>query len=184
MKAAVIVFPGSNRDGDALHVCNKVMGWEAVGVWHESHSLGSPDLVILPGGFAYGDYLRCGAIARFSPVMEAVAKHAQGGGLTLRFGLPRASQFAGLAVLSGAFREPDGFAAGLPEDRAIPIFIAHGLYDPMVTVQRGQETLSFLEGAGYKPEYHQYEMAHEVSEEVIFDLTPWLHNVLPPAPSL
>lgn len=83
MKAAVIIFPGSNRDSDALHVCNKLLGWEAVPVWHESAQLGSPDLVILPGGFAYGDYLRCGAIARFSPVMEAVARHARGGGLTL-----------------------------------------------------------------------------------------------------
>jgi phosphoribosylformylglycinamidine synthase subunit PurQ / glutaminase len=83
MKAAVVVFPGTNRDGDALHVCNKLMGWEAVPIWHESAQLGNPDLVILPGGFAYGDYLRCGAIARFSPVMEAVARHARGGGLTL-----------------------------------------------------------------------------------------------------
>lgn len=59
------------------------MGWDVVPVWHQSASLGSPDLVILPGGFSYGDYLRCGAIARFSPVMDAVRKHADGGGLTL-----------------------------------------------------------------------------------------------------
>jgi phosphoribosylformylglycinamidine synthase len=83
MRVAVVVFPGTNRDSDALHLCNKVMGWEAIPVWHESHSLDGADLVILPGGFAHGDYLRCGAMARFSPVMEAVAKHAAGGGLTL-----------------------------------------------------------------------------------------------------
>ncbi len=83
MKVAVVVFPGSNCDHDALHVSGKVMGWDTIPVWHESHELGGADLVILPGGFSYGDYLRCGAIARFSPVMEAVARHAGKGGLTL-----------------------------------------------------------------------------------------------------
>src|SRR5436190_7585484 len=85
MKAAVIVFPGSNCDHDALHVCQAVMGWSAMPVWHESASLGGVDLVILPGGFAYGDYLRCGAIARFSPIMDAVRKHAKAGGLVAGF---------------------------------------------------------------------------------------------------
>jgi phosphoribosylformylglycinamidine synthase I len=85
MKAAVIIFPGSNCDHDAVHVCEKVMGWSVVPVWHESASLGGVDLVILPGGFAHGDYLRCGAIARFSPVMDAVRKHAKVGGLVAGF---------------------------------------------------------------------------------------------------
>ncbi|MEZ5337643.1 MAG: phosphoribosylformylglycinamidine synthase subunit PurQ [bacterium] len=83
MKAAVVIFPGSNCDHDALHACDKVMGWTTVPVWHESASLSGADLVILPGGFSYGDYLRCGAIAGRSPVMEAVKKHAANGGLTL-----------------------------------------------------------------------------------------------------
>ena len=83
MKVAVVIFPGSNCDHDALHVATEVMGWDAVPVWHESTTLGGADLVLLPGGFSYGDYLRCGAIARFSPVMEAVVKHANGGGLTM-----------------------------------------------------------------------------------------------------
>jgi phospholipase/carboxylesterase len=105
---------------------------------------------------------------------------SQGGGLTLRFGLPRPDAFAGLVVLSGAFRGDEAFREALPPRRDVPIFIAHGLYDPMVTVQRGQETLAFLEGAGYQPEYHEYEMAHEISEEVIYDLQPWVRRVLPP----
>ena len=83
MKVAVVVFPGSNCDHDALHVSGEVMGWDVIPVWHESSELGGADLVILPGGFSYGDYLRCGAIARFSPVMSAVAAHAGKGGLTL-----------------------------------------------------------------------------------------------------
>jgi phosphoribosylformylglycinamidine synthase len=66
-----------------LHAAGQIMGWDVVPVWHQSANLGSPDLVILPGGFSYGDYLRCGAIARFSPVMDALKKHAEGGGLTL-----------------------------------------------------------------------------------------------------
>lgn len=83
MKAAVVVFPGSNCDHDAVHACQDVMDWDVIEVWHESRELGGADLVILPGGFSYGDYLRCGAIARFSPVVDAIEKHAKKGGLTL-----------------------------------------------------------------------------------------------------
>lgn len=83
MKVAVVIFPGSNCDHDALHVTGQVMNWDVIPVWHESAELGGADLVILPGGFSYGDYLRCGAIARFSPIVEAVARHANRGGLTL-----------------------------------------------------------------------------------------------------
>jgi phosphoribosylformylglycinamidine synthase subunit PurQ / glutaminase len=83
MRVAVVVFPGSNCDHDAVHACRNVMGWDVIEVWHESTDLGGADLVILPGGFSYGDYLRCGAIARFSPVMDSVSAHANKGGLTL-----------------------------------------------------------------------------------------------------
>jgi len=83
MKVAVVIFPGSNCDHDALHVAEKVMRWDTVPVWHESTNLGGADLVVLPGGFSYGDYLRAGAIARFSPVMDAVVEHAQAGRLVL-----------------------------------------------------------------------------------------------------
>jgi phosphoribosylformylglycinamidine synthase I len=83
MKVAVIIFPGSNCDHDTVHACRAVMGWDVIEVWHQSHELGGAELVILPGGFSYGDYLRCGSIARFSPVMDAVAAHAGKGGLTL-----------------------------------------------------------------------------------------------------
>jgi phosphoribosylformylglycinamidine synthase I len=83
MKSAVVVFPGSNCDHDAYHVLRHVLGGEASFVWHKETSLAGYDLVVLPGGFSYGDYLRCGAIARFSPVMKAVAEHARHGGLLL-----------------------------------------------------------------------------------------------------
>jgi len=83
MKFGVIVFPGSNCDHDAWFAVNHNLGHRAEFIWHDSATLGDIDAVILPGGFAYGDYLRCGAIAKFSPVMAAVHKFAADGGLVL-----------------------------------------------------------------------------------------------------
>jgi phosphoribosylformylglycinamidine synthase I len=85
MRWGVVVFPGSNDDRDALRVAERVLGDEAVALWHKDRDLRGADCVILPGGFSYGDYLRCGAMAKFSPVMEAVARHARDGGLVLGF---------------------------------------------------------------------------------------------------
>ncbi len=83
MKAGVIVFPGSNCDHDAWYAVNNNLHGRAEFIWHDSTQLGDIDAVILPGGFSYGDYLRCGAIARFSPVMQAVKKFAAEGGIVL-----------------------------------------------------------------------------------------------------
>src|SRR5205085_12121105 len=83
MKFGVIVFPGSNCDHDAFYALGHNLAQPVEFIWHDSDSLGGVDAVILPGGFAYGDYLRCGAIARFSPVMQAVRKFARDGGLVL-----------------------------------------------------------------------------------------------------
>jgi phosphoribosylformylglycinamidine synthase len=83
MKFGVIQFPGSNCDQDPYWVLEQVARQPVTYLWHESHDLQNCDLVIVPGGFSYGDYLRCGAIARFSPVMESVRKFAAGGGLVL-----------------------------------------------------------------------------------------------------
>ncbi|HEX7088162.1 MAG TPA: phosphoribosylformylglycinamidine synthase subunit PurQ [Vicinamibacterales bacterium] len=79
MKFAVVVFPGSNCDHDAYHAVTDVLGQQAELVWHKDTDLKGADVVILPGGFAHGDYLRTGAIARFSPVMQAVTEFAQKG---------------------------------------------------------------------------------------------------------
>ncbi len=83
MRFGVVVFPGSNCDHDAWYALTHNLGQPAEFIWHDSTSLGNADAVILPGGFSYGDYLRCGAIAKFSPVMAAVKKFAQEGGLVL-----------------------------------------------------------------------------------------------------
>jgi len=83
MKFGVIVFPGSNCDHDAFYAVGTNLGQPVEYIWHDSSTLGAVDAVILPGGFAYGDYLRCGAIAKFSPVMKAVRRFANDGGLVL-----------------------------------------------------------------------------------------------------
>lgn len=83
MRTAVVVFPGSNCDHDAYHVLKHVLQQPTEFVWHKETSLKGFDAVILPGGFAHGDYLRCGAIARFSPIMDAVVDFAKRGGLVV-----------------------------------------------------------------------------------------------------
>ena len=83
MKFGVVIFPGSNCDHDTFHVLRDVLSQPTEEIWHQSTELGNVDAVILPGGFAYGDYLRTGAIASHSPVMGAVKKFAAAGGLVL-----------------------------------------------------------------------------------------------------
>jgi phosphoribosylformylglycinamidine synthase I len=85
MKFAVVVFPGSNGDHDAYFAARHVLGVEAEYVWHKDTSLAGSDVVVLPGGFAHGDYLRTGAIARFSPIMDAVKRFAAAGGPVIGF---------------------------------------------------------------------------------------------------
>lgn len=83
MKFGVVIFPGSNCDADIIHVCQNVMQCETRILWHKDTSLQdltTDDCIMIPGGFSYGDYLRCGAIARFSPIMEKVIEHANNGG--------------------------------------------------------------------------------------------------------
>jgi phosphoribosylformylglycinamidine synthase subunit PurQ / glutaminase len=79
MKWAIIAFPGTNCDEDTRYLLADQLGQEAAIVWHQARDFGKADVVVLPGGFAHGDYLRCGAIARFSPIMDAVYEHAERG---------------------------------------------------------------------------------------------------------
>jgi phosphoribosylformylglycinamidine synthase I len=83
MKFSIVVFPGSNCDHDAYHAAKDVLGQQAEFVWHKESTLKGADVVVLPGGFSHGDYLRTGAIARFSPIMSAVASFARTGGPVL-----------------------------------------------------------------------------------------------------
>jgi len=83
VRFGIIVFPGSNCDHDAYHVVKHVFGQDARFIWHKETSVGDVDMIIVPGGFSYGDYLRSGAIARFSPIMKDVVRFASNGGLVL-----------------------------------------------------------------------------------------------------
>jgi phosphoribosylformylglycinamidine synthase len=83
VKVGIVRFPGSNCEDDAFHAIVDYLGETAVMLWHKDHDLQGSDVVILPGGFSYGDYLRAGAIARFSPIMREVAAHADKGGVVL-----------------------------------------------------------------------------------------------------
>jgi phosphoribosylformylglycinamidine synthase I len=83
MKFGVVVFPGSNCDEDTIYVLEKILGQQVVPLWHKDHDLQGADFIILPGGFSFGDYLRSGAIARFSPIMQEVIQFAANGGYVL-----------------------------------------------------------------------------------------------------
>jgi len=83
MRFGIVTFPGSNCDYDAFHAVTEILGEEAAYLWHKDHDLQGSDVIVLPGGFSYGDYLRVGAIARFSPIMNEVIAHAKTGGPVL-----------------------------------------------------------------------------------------------------
>src|SRR2546428_4053365 len=101
LRVGILVFPGSNCDRDCQHAVSQVMGAKADFIWHKESMLPHVDAVIIPGGFSYGDYLRTGAIARFSPVMAAVTRFAEAGGLGL--GICNGVQIpAGAGPLPGA----------------------------------------------------------------------------------
>lgn len=85
MKFGIVTFPGSNCDYDAYQAITDTLGEDAVYLWHKDHDLAGSDVIILPGGFSYGDYLRAGAIARFSPIMQEVIAHARAGGPVIGF---------------------------------------------------------------------------------------------------
>jgi phosphoribosylformylglycinamidine synthase len=143
MNFAVLQFPGSNCDQDVVHVLRNVLGHSARLLWHKEPSLGAADAVIVPGGFSYGDYLRTGAIARFSPVMEAVRGFAANGGLVLGICngfqilceaglLPgalirnRSLQFRCEHVFLKTATTDSPFTSRIPPDKLLRLPIAHG----------------------------------------------------------
>lgn len=143
MKFGVIVFPGSNCDEDMVYVLRTMMGQEVVKLWHKDHDLKGVDMVVLPGGFSYGDYLRSGAIARFSPIMNEVIDFAEKGGYVLGVCngfqiLCEAHLLPGTLMHNTSHRficknqyiiadnNASPINAGLPLDRPLVIPIAHG----------------------------------------------------------
>ena len=144
MRVSVIIFPGSNCDRDAMHAWSRILGAEVKPVWHKARDLQDPDLVFIPGGFSFGDYLRSGAIARFSPVMNEVLRFYERGGYV--FGVCNGFQvLCEMGILPGALltnrdlkflcrdvllrAEPNAspFTQHLEEGRILKIPIAHGM---------------------------------------------------------
>ena len=106
---------------------------------------------------------------------------SQGGGMTYRCGLGRPETFAGLVALSASLPDPEILQDRLPEARTQSIFVAHGTSDPMIAAERAHAARAFLEEAGYPLEFHEYAMGHEINQDVLSDLIPWIAKVLPPA---
>ena len=106
---------------------------------------------------------------------------SQGGMMTYRYGLPNPDKFKGLVALSAVAPEEDTMRERLPADRSQPIFVAHGTSDMVIEVQMARDTREFLQTEGYSPVYHEYAMAHEISQQTLTDLAGWLKNTLPPA---
>src|SRR6185437_14218214 len=159
MHATVVVFPGSNADAEMIHTLRDVVGVSTATAWHRDAELpAGTEIVAIPGGFSYGDYLRCGAIARTSPIIAAVRRHAERGGWVL--GVCNGFQILTEAgMLPGAltrnthlrfecrdiFVAPDAegpFTAGLPRVLRLPIAHAEGRY------QASEEELAHLERDG------------------------------------
>ena len=161
MKIGIVRFPGSNCDDDAFRAVVDYLGEQAVMLWHKDHDLQGSDVIILPGGFSYGDYLRAGAIARFSPIMREVVAHAERGapllgicngfqiaceaGLLPGALLRNASlQFRSLPVIVKVEQTATRFTAAAEEGQLLTIPIAHG--DGRFTAD--EETIARLEGEG------------------------------------
>ena len=143
MRFAVLQFPGSNCDQDCVHVLGNVLGHDADYLWHKEESIGGADAVVVPGGFSYGDYLRTGSIAQFSPVMNAVKAFANTGGLVIGICngfqilcetglLPgalvrnRSLQFRCETIFLKIPTTDSPFTCEVPEDRLLCVPIAHG----------------------------------------------------------
>jgi len=174
VRVGVVVFPGSNCDTDTLHGL-ELVGAEAVSLWHESPDLAGVAAVVLPGGFAYGDYLRAGVIARFSPVMRAVAAFAADGGLVLGIcngfqvlaeaGLVpgallrnRGLRFAGRWISIAVERTDTPFTRGTPAGVPLRMPVAHGegcYYADEATLndleRNGQVLFRYVDAAGRVP---------------------------------
>jgi phosphoribosylformylglycinamidine synthase len=143
MKSSVITFPGSNCDQDMIYILKEVLNQEVVSLWHKERDLQGVDMVVLPGGFSFGDYLRSGAIAKFSPIMNDVIDHAQKGGYVL--GICNGFQIlTETGLLDGALLHNDNqkficknvflnpvsksaaISKGLDHEKAYSVPIAHG----------------------------------------------------------
>ena len=119
-------------------------------------------------------------VYQVEPGRVVLGGFSQGGMMTFRCGLPDPETFRGLVVLSSRVQYAEELSGRLPLGRSQPIFIAHGTADPLISLEDARESRNFLESHGYKPDYREYSMAHEINQDVLRDFVPWIHDVLPP----
>lgn len=148
--------------------------------WHERGGSESPEAV-RKATAALGGVVQEVLLRYRVPAGRAVLLgFSQGGAMALRYGLPRPSLFAGLAILSGALRQLDSLRPSLPTERTQPIFLAHGTTDTVVSFETSQQAIAFLEAERYQPEFHSYPIGHEITLPEVRDLREWIHRTLPP----
>ena len=116
-----------------------------------------------------------------APGQAILGGFSQGGMMTYRCGLTNPFTFRGLVVLSGRVPDPDGLRSRLPPVRSQRIFVAHGAMDSLISVADARESRDFLKAEGYRPDYKEYAMGHEINQDVMGDLVSWINGVLPPA---
>ena len=184
MRFAVLQFPGSNCDQDSVHVLGNVLGHDADYLWHKEESIGNADAVVVPGGFSYGDHLRTGSIAQFSPVMNAVKAFANDGGLVIGICngfqilcecglLPgalvrnRSLQFRCEHVYLKVATHNSPFTSQVPEKKILRIPIAHG--EAYASEIAGAELVTFKDCAHSIQQEKPGEFAAEVKKLVYFD---------------
>lgn len=177
--------PAINRRG-YVYACPNAPIPFTLGYGHTGYGWTSPRGQVTPEEVTTAETLLAGFFDevfeqfRVAPGRAILLGFSQGGGMTYRCGLGRAQTFAGLAALSATLPAPKELEPKLPEDRRQPIFVAHGRSDPLVSMETAVAARRFLVDAGYSPEYHEYDMGHEISGEVLSDLVLWLTQVLPP----
>ncbi len=179
--------PAISRTGYVYACPNAPMAFDLGGGhigygWMAPRGMATPEQVTQAVELLSGFFEEVFSHFNVGPAQAVLMGFSQGGGMTYRCGLTRTESFAGLAALSSTMPDAEELTPLLPQDRTQPIFIAHGLADAMVPMDRAHAALTFLRGAGYAPEYHEYNIGHEISAEVLNDLVPWVSTVLPPLP--
>ena len=148
--------------------------------WTPPRDSGTPEDALRADEMLTGLVDEVTEIYNIEPGRIILGGFSQGGMMTYRNGLPSPDVFRGLAVLSSTVPDPDGLRARLPAGRQQPIFVAHGTADSMISIEDARESRRFLEAEGYTPDYREYAMGHEISQEVMADLVPWIRNALSP----
>ncbi len=177
--------PGINPTGYVYACPNAPMPFN-LGMGHGSFGWMTPRGGSTPEEVARSESLLSdffeGVMQKFgvAPGKALLLGFSQGGGMTYRCGLGRADIFAGLVALSATLPDAAELDGRLPQDRRQPIFLAHGRYDQMIAESTAYAAKDYLEGAGYSPEFHVYDMGHEISDDLLSDLVPWMAAVLPP----